>query len=371
MTIIVFDNQSVKICSVDFELTEDFICLEYDLFPDSEIDSSKLQYVETQNFNPSMTIMFIYYSLKSNSRYVYKLGIEEIQTDQIKFKFQQFLINSTFELKKDFHIQSVGFPALGNQTSVIVIFLYDDTYVYIIRISDKILYEPLQFNLTDKDVFVNDKNVMILDYSTLSMEFINLNFGYSITRTIWPFIQISPLITSKKEIYIIHDFLLVRKKDNSNFLLTLRIQDNNPFLSKGAIYKNVDPFQLKYICTDDLSLVVIKLNRDQTFQTIFSSELLKYQLSVAHSSNLNDNDVKENTLFSFFVVFHTVNKHSFFNQINIKITDDYLIEVPDNQKEIVVSSYNTSVNLTNSFSGNIYTIDFKASKSDTDDTQQE
>ena len=239
-----------------------------------------------------------------------------------------------------------------------------------VRVSNQSIYEPVRRSLLGADLFMNEEYIMLLNYEALKIEYINLRYGFSLTRKIWTQIPIIGLKTASG-VFIVHDFVLVRQKSNPAILLNLKISNLNPHITRGSdtlVVNELTP--IKYMRTDCFSVVSLGYSYSLNINAILSTSILKYQLSPSRSSEVGTSVLENNILFSFFVVFFTWNKLNYLNQVNIKITQNYIIDT--NIKDLPIQIYyeEATFKINELFKGNIYSVDFKVSSIDSEDTEQ-
>jgi hypothetical protein len=252
-------------------------------------------------------------------------------------------------------IKSFGFPNPDSGETVTVLVIYDTKSMTLIRLSNDSIYDPVFRTINDENIFVNQKYIMIVNYQTKSIEYINLIYGYSILRNIWPKFDILPLLNEKK-IYIIHDFFLAKLASDPTQILTIKIAQTSPYISKqNQITVNIN--FIKFLRTDDISIVIF--NSDQkNFQALLNTNILKYKLSPKRSNYILKNQKNRTVLFSFFTKFLTYNDHVFLNEISVNIPKEYFINSLE-FSEIQITSTKKLIDFSYLFSGNIYSIDFK------------
>lgn len=268
--------KKVKYCTLNYETKTDRLCISHQLFDEKTIKSSKLEFVNTQNFNPSLTLIFL---KPGKPNLIYKFSIKTLHEDNIEWDFRYFVFSSFFDLKPERKIKSFGFIDPDSGVSINMLALYDFENAYIIRISNQSIYEPIQCSLKGKDLFINDQYIMLLEYDALEIQYINFRYGFTLKRKIWTEIPIISL-KSVSDVNIIHDFLLVRQKSEPSIILTLKISDLNPHITKGNDVLTVkDTVPIKYMMTDQFSIASLGIGNTQSFEAILSTRILKYQLS--------------------------------------------------------------------------------------------
>lgn len=346
------------ICTVNYKFTVDFTCRGYRLFDDSpSLSSGGFEYIPSQNFNPSMSLLFYEIEEASQLVRVYKLLVTSIDDDRINFQTHQFFLNNEIKFTEFPSIQSFGFPLAGTNETMTILMAYDSSQIIFIRLSNFSVYEPMFRELDGENVFVNEEYVMIVNFESSTIEYIHLQFGYSLQRTIWPSFKLAPLLSGQR-VFVIHDFFLAKLAGNPRQIVTVKVPNANPYISKQNLL-DISASSIKFLRTDYFSLVVFALDSGG-FWVLLSSNVLKYQLSSSRSSSISEDQQKSTTLFSFFTIFSTFNQHIYLNRININIPREYFIDSPGNTSQIRLDSRELFVDLTTLFSGNIYTIDFKS-----------
>lgn len=343
------------ICSLNYQFSLDYKCKASPLFGDR--DSAGLVYITSQNFNPSLTLLFYEFNQTSKMFLVFKLNVQSIVSEKINFKVHNFYFNNEIDFGHLTEIRSFGFPSDDNEQTKTILVVYSHPQVVILHLSRFSVYEPIFRTIADQRIFVNQEYIMIVDYASTSIEYISIQNGYFLTRPIWPPLRISPLF-EEKFVGIIHDFFIANLYDDHSVKVTVKVADANPYVSRQA---SMDANQkiLKYLKTDTFSMVVFDF-QDDVFHAFLSSNLLKYQLSSSRSNAIQENQHNATTLFSFFTIFYTINRHVFLNQINVDIPNDYFINSPSQIPEIRLTSDTECLDFSDHFSGNIYSIDFKS-----------
>ena len=345
-------------CSLDLSSVKDFECINKCLFDEGTVDSPNLVFVPMQNRHEACVIFFIYFDKRNNIMILYRLNLVETINDFMLFSLSNFKVKTFNELAKDVGIKAFSFLDEISSEVVTVFMTYTlKGKVWIMRMKNDSFFNPMFLDFTNKDIFINTKHIMVLDYETRSMRFIGLLENYLFDRKIWPDIKIKS-ISQFDTIFFVDDFILAEHKDSPFRYVSIILNHGNPYINKVSMLRlsvNVIP---KYIQTSRMSMVLLGFKSRNEFVCLLKSFVVQYKLEFSdHRVQLKKNQ-KIKRLFAFYLLFKTYYDDTFTKKIEVNLSDDYQITSKLSFLDIAKFNNWQKIDLSKYFNGNIYAFKF-------------